>query len=56
MMTSPLHTMADVREVNAGMAESMRQLYPELAAFTRPDEFLSLLVEQVLPVLPGPPY
>jgi pimeloyl-ACP methyl ester carboxylesterase len=33
MMTSPLHTMADIREVNAGMTESMRQLYPELAAF-----------------------
>jgi pimeloyl-ACP methyl ester carboxylesterase len=33
MMTSPLHTMADIRELNAGMTESARQLYPELAAF-----------------------
>ena len=33
MMTSPLHTMADIREINAGITESMRQLYPELAAF-----------------------
>ena len=110
MMTSPLHTMADIREVNAGMTESMRQLYPELAAFdaravatefripffvfqgaaddvtptecarvfaetvrapvtefatiagtghlaafTRPDEFLRLLVERVLPVVSGTP-
>jgi pimeloyl-ACP methyl ester carboxylesterase len=108
MMTSPLHTMADIREVNAGTTESMRQLYPELAAFdaravatefripffvfqgaadnvtptecarvfaetvrapvtefatiagtghlaafTRPDEFLRLLVERVLPVVSG---
>ena len=110
MMTSPLHTMADIREVNAGMTESMRQLYPELAAFdacavaaeldipffvfqgaadnvtptecarafaetvrapvtefatiagtghlaafTRPDQFLRLLVERVLPVVSGSP-
>jgi pimeloyl-ACP methyl ester carboxylesterase len=33
MMTSPLHTMADIREINSGITESMRQLYPELAAF-----------------------
>ena len=33
MMTSPLHTMADIREINSGIIESMRQLYPELAAF-----------------------
>ncbi len=110
MMTSPLHTMADIREVNVGMTESMRQLYPELAAFdargvapefhipffvfqgaadnvtptecarmfaetvrapiaefatipetghlaafTRPDEFLRLLVERVLPVVSTSP-
>jgi pimeloyl-ACP methyl ester carboxylesterase len=110
MMTSPLHTMADIREVSAGMTESMRQLYPELAAFdaraagtefrtpffvfqgaadnvtptecaraftetvrapvtqfatiagaghlaafTRPGEFLRLLVERVLPVVSGTP-
>ena len=110
MMTSPLHTMADIRVVNAGMTESMRQLYPELAAFdaravapefhipffvfqgaadlvtptecarafattvqapiaefatipetghlaafTRPDEFLRLLVEHVLPVVSTSP-
>lgn len=33
MMTSPLHTMADIREINSSITESMRQLYPELAAF-----------------------
>jgi pimeloyl-ACP methyl ester carboxylesterase len=108
MMTSPLHTMADIRELNPGMTESTRQLYPELAAFdartvapemripffvfqgaddnvtpaecarafaetvrapvtrfatiprtghlaafTRPEEFLRLLLEYVLPVVPG---
>jgi pimeloyl-ACP methyl ester carboxylesterase len=102
--------MPDIREVNTGMTESMRQLYPELAAFdaravaakfdipffvfqgaadnvtptecarvfaetvqapaaefatiagtghlaafTRPDEFLRLLAERVLPVVPGSP-
>ena len=106
MMTSPLHTMADIREINSDIIDSMRQLYPELAAFearavaaefhipffvfqsaadtvpptecarafaptvqapiaefatipesghlaafTRPDEFLRLLVERVLPVV-----
>lgn len=110
MMTSPLHTMADIRDINTGMTESMRQLYPELAAFdarsvaaeyhipffvfqgaadnvtptecarafaetarapiaefatipeaghiaafTRPNEFLRLLIERVLPVVPSPP-
>lgn len=110
MMTSPLHTMADIRELNTGMTESARQLYPELAAFdaravapefrvplfvfqgaadnvtpaqcarafaetvrapitqfatiprtghlaafTRPEEFLRLLVEYVLPVMPRTP-
>jgi pimeloyl-ACP methyl ester carboxylesterase len=110
MMTSPLHTMADIREINTSITESMRQLYPELAAFdaraavpglhipffvfqgaadlvtptesarafaatvqapiaefatipetghlaafTRPDEFLRLLVERVLPVLSTSP-
>jgi len=33
MMTSPLHTMADIREINSSITEPMRQLYPELAAF-----------------------
>jgi hypothetical protein len=28
MMTSPLHTMADIREINSSITESMRQLYP----------------------------
>jgi pimeloyl-ACP methyl ester carboxylesterase len=110
MMTSPLHTMADIRDLNAGMTESARQLYPELtafdaravarelrvpffvfhgaadnvtpaqcaeafaetvrapitrfatiprtghlAAFTRPEEFLRLLVAHVLPVVPRTP-
>ncbi len=110
MMTSPLHTMADIREINSSITESMRQLYPELAAFdaravapalhvpffvfqgaadlvtptecarafattvqapiaefatipetghlaafTRPDEFLRLLVERVLPVVSTSP-
>jgi hypothetical protein len=103
MMTSPLHTMADIREINSSITESMCQLYPSwqpstpappgstsrssssrarptsrpppnahehfatkvqppiaefatipetghLVAFTRPDEFLRLLVERVLPV------
>ena len=36
MMTSPLHTMADIHEVNAGMTESMRQLYPRARCLRRP--------------------
>jgi pimeloyl-ACP methyl ester carboxylesterase len=110
MMTSPLHTMADIREINSGITESMGQLYPELAAFdaravapgllipffvfqgaadlvtpaecarafaatvqapiaefatipgtghlaafTRPDEFLQLLAERVLPAVSTSP-
>lgn len=110
LMTSPMHTMADIRELSTGMTESARQLYPELAAFdaravapelaipffvfqgaadnvtpaecarafaetvrapinrfvtiprtghlaafTRPEEFLRLLVEHVLPAVTSTP-
>jgi pimeloyl-ACP methyl ester carboxylesterase len=33
MMTSPLHRMGDIREINSSIKESLLQLYPELATF-----------------------